>query len=49
MNRRPFVAIYEPFDQKDGSKIRAVKALGANRWKVSGDGWARTLELDGAG
>lgn len=45
---RPFVAVYEPFMQEDGSKIQAVKALGDNRWQVSGEGWTRVLTLDGA-
>jgi hypothetical protein len=45
---RPFVAVYEPFIQQDGSKVQTVKAVAPNTWTVSGDGWSRTLELDGA-
>ena len=44
---RPFVAVYEPFIQEDGSKIKTVKALAPNTWIVSGDCWTRTLKLDG--
>jgi outer membrane protein assembly factor BamB len=44
---QPFVAVYEPSLQADGSKIKSVKALGENRWKVSGDDWSATLTLDG--
>lgn len=45
---RPFVAVYEPSIQADGTKIRSVKKLSSNAWKVSGDDWSATLTLDGA-
>ncbi|MGJ8653877.1 MAG: heparinase II/III domain-containing protein [Opitutaceae bacterium] len=44
---RPFVAVYEPFIQEDGSKLKTVEALGDDTWRISGDGWSRTLVLKG--
>jgi hypothetical protein len=45
---RPFVAVYEPARQAEGTKIRAVKSEGGNRWVVRGADWSATLSLDGA-
>ncbi|WP_168442595.1 heparinase II/III domain-containing protein [Pontiella desulfatans] len=45
---RPFVAVYEPSLQADGTKIRSVKQVGADRWRVGGEGWSAVLSLDGA-
>ena len=45
---RPFVAVYEPFIEQDGAKVQSVKAVAPNTWTVAGDGWTRTLKLEGA-
>ncbi|MDF7823615.1 heparinase II/III family protein [Pontiellaceae bacterium B12227] len=44
---RPFVVVYEPSIQADGTKIRSVKKDSSNVWKVSGDDWTAVLTLDG--
>ena len=45
---RPFVAVYEPFHQKEGPKLKSVEKVGENAWEISGDDWSRVLKLDGA-
>ena len=44
---RPFVAVYEPFLSSDGARVESVEAIGADSWRVSGDGWAATVTLNG--
>lgn len=44
---RPFVVVYEPYQSADGARVRSLEAVGADTWKVSGDGWTATLTLEG--
>jgi hypothetical protein len=44
---RPFVAVYEPSIQADGTKIRSVRESAENTWLVTGDDWSAMLKLNG--
>jgi hypothetical protein len=43
----PFVVVYEPSLQADGTRIQSIKEVSENTWRVSGEDWAATLTLDG--
>ena len=43
---QPFVAVYEPYKQKEGPKVQGVKKVSENTWEVLGEGWSRTFTLD---